>query len=165
MDRTEPDHSHTERKKLPASRVRQVVEVYTDGACRGNPGPGGYAAILKYGPVRKEISGCEPQTTNNRMELLAVITALQKLKRPCSVTVYTDSNYVVKGMTEWIHRWKKRNWMNAQKAPVLNKDLWEQLLALSRQHQIQWKWVRGHHGHPENERCDELARAAIDDCR
>jgi len=143
----------------------KIVEIYTDGACTGNPGPGGYGAVLKYGDTVKEISGCEPRTTNNRMEMMAVIKALQQLKRPCKVRVVTDSNYLVKGMTQWIHGWVRRNWINSQKRPVLNRELWEEILELSRKHQITWQWVKGHDGHPENERCDQLARAAIKNCK
>ncbi len=143
------------------SSGRALVDVFTDGACSGNPGPGGYAAILRYGDHTREISGCEADTTNNRMELKAVIAALKCLKRPSSVRVFTDSTYVVKGMTEWIGGWVRKNWTNSQKMPVLNRDLWEELLHLSRLHQIQWHWIRGHQGHPENERCDELARKAL----
>jgi ribonuclease HI len=139
----------------------KIVEIFTDGACTGNPGPGGYGAVLKYGEKVKEISGCEPHTTNNRMEMMAVIKALQQLKRPCKIRVVTDSNYLVKGMTQWIHGWIRRNWINSQKRPVLNRELWEEILELSRKHQITWQWVKGHNGHPENERCDQLARAAI----
>jgi ribonuclease HI len=143
----------------------KIVEIYTDGACTGNPGPGGYGAVLKYGDTVKEISGCEPRTTNNRMEMTAVIKALQQLKRPCKVRVVTDSNYLVKGMTQWIHGWVRRNWINSQKRPVLNRELWEEILELSRKHQITWQWVKAHDGHPENERCDQLARAAIKNCK
>lgn len=143
----------------------KIVEIYTDGACTGNPGPGGYGAVLKYRDTVKEISGCEPRTTNNRMEMTAVIKALQQLKRPCKVRVVTDSNYLVKGMTQWIHGWVRRNWINSQKRPVLNRELWEEILELSRKHQITWQWVKGHDGHPENERCDQLARAAIKNCK
>ena len=146
---------------MVSSKERNMVEIFTDGACTGNPGPGGYGAILKYDQEIKEISGCELYTTNNRMEMMAVIEALRQLKRPCRVKVTTDSNYVVKGMTEWIHGWLKRNWLNSQKKPVLNRDLWEELLKLSHTHEIEWEWVKGHHGHPENERCDQLARDAI----
>ena len=142
-----------------------IVEIFSDGACSGNPGVGGYGAILRYGDNTKEISGCELQTTNNRMEMMAVIEALRLIKRPCKIRVVTDSNYVVKGMTEWISGWIKRNWVNSQKRPVLNRDLWETLLGLSRQHEMEWVWVRGHAGHKENERCDELARKAIQQCR
>jgi len=142
----------------------EIVEVFTDGACRGNPGPGGYGAVLRYRGATREISGCEKMTTNNRMEMLAVIEALRALNRPCRVRVVTDSNYVKRGMTEWLPGWIRRNWVNSLKQPVKNRDLWEELLALSRKHHIEWKWVRGHHGHPENERCDALARSAIDQC-
>jgi len=144
---------------------KHVVEIFTDGACKGNPGPGGYGAILRYGQRVKEVSGCKPKTTNNRMELLAVIEALRQLKRPCKVKVFSDSSYVVKGMTQWISGWKRRNWINSQKKPVLNRDLWEDLLKWSQSHKIEWVWVRGHNGHPENERCDKLARDAIKGCR
>ena len=140
------------------------MEIFSDGACRGNPGPGGYAAILRYGQTVKEISGCEPATTNNRMEMRAVIEALRRLKRPCRIKIVTDSNYLMKGMTEWLPAWIKRNWLTVQKKPVLNRDLWEELLNLSQPHQIEWNWVRGHHGHPENERCDKLARRALKKC-
>jgi ribonuclease HI len=141
-----------------------VVEIFADGACSGNPGPGGYGAILKYGPEVKEISGCETHTTNNRMEIKAVIEALRQLKRPCNIRLVTDSEYVVRGMTEWIPGWIERNWQNSRKKPVLNKDLWKELLEASRPHEISWEWVKGHGGHPENERCDRLAREAIRDC-
>lgn len=141
---------------------RPTVEIFTDGACFGNPGPGGYAAILKSGQKEKEISGYVPRTTNNRMELTAVIEALRMLKRPCHVKIVTDSNYVVKGMTLWLDGWIKKNWLNSRKEPVLNRDLWEQLLVLTRTHSIEWKWVRGHKGHPQNERCDKMAKQAIE---
>jgi ribonuclease HI len=143
---------------------RQVVEIFTDGACRGNPGPGGYGAILKYGEVTKEISGCHKNTTNNRMELTAVIEALRQLKRPSKVRVFSDSNYIIKGMTEWLPRWIRRKWINSQKQPVLNRDLWENLMKISRPHDIEWVWIKGHMGQKENERCDELARIAIQQC-
>lgn len=146
-------------------KKENMVEIFTDGACSGNPGIGGYGAILRYGDKIKEISGCHLQTTNNRMEMTAVIEALRLIKKPCKIKVITDSNYVVKGMTEWISGWIKRNWINSQKKPVLNRDLWETLIRLSRQHDIEWLWVRGHAGHKENERCDELARKAIEQCR
>ena len=142
----------------------RILEIFTDGACSGNPGPGGYGAILKYGEVEKEIWGCERETTNNRMEMTAVIEALRLLSRPCKIRIVTDSNYVVKGMTQWIHGWVKRNWTNAQKKPVLNRDLWEQLLEMSRPHDIEWRWIKGHDGHRENERCDKMARKAILGC-
>jgi ribonuclease HI len=144
--------------------TKKIVEIYTDGSCRGNPGPGGYGAILKYGDKMKELSGCDARTTNNRMELMAVIEALKVLKRPCKVRVITDSNYVMKGMTEWLPGWIKRNWLSAQKKPVLNRDLWEHLLKLSTPHQIEWKWIKGHDGHLENERCDRLAKEAVNRC-
>ncbi len=140
------------------------MEIFADGACSGNPGVGGFAAILKSDDRVKELSGCEKMTTNNRMELLGVITALEALKRPCKVKVTTDSNYVVKGMNEWIDGWKKKNWLNSQKKPVLNRDLWERLLAAASPHEVEWAWVKGHNGHRENERCDELAREEIKKC-
>jgi ribonuclease HI len=151
--------------KSPEKNGMPVVEIFTDGACSGNPGIGGYGAILRYGNKTKELSGCALETTNNRMELTAVIEALSLLKRPCEVRVFSDSTYVVKGMTQWIHSWIKNQWKNAQKKPVLNRDLWERLLELTRPHRIEWHWIRGHHGHRENERCDELARTAISRCR
>lgn len=145
-------------------KKQNTVEIFTDGACSGNPGPGGYAAILKYGQEIREISGYEVETTNNRMEMMAVIEALRQLKRPCEVRVITDSQYVVKGMTEWIQGWVKRNWLTSQKKPVLNKSLWKELLRLCKKHEIEWEWVKGHNGHPYNERCDQLAREAIMNC-
>ena len=145
-------------------KKQTTVEIYTDGACSGNPGPGGYGAILKYGQEIREISGYEVETTNNRMEMMAVIEALRQLKRPCSVKVITDSQYVVKGMTEWIRGWTKKNWLTSQKKPVLNKSLWQELLRLSQNHTIEWQWIKGHDGHPYNERCDQLAREAIINC-
>ena len=142
-----------------------LVEIFTDGACSGNPGPGGYGSLLRYGGVTKEISGCSAETTNNRMEMMAVIEALRQLKRPCKVRLYTDSKYVMKGITEWVPGWVRRNWMTSQKRPVLNKDLWEKILDMSKLHQIEWRWIKGHSGHTENERCDHLARAALKDCQ
>jgi ribonuclease HI len=139
------------------------IEIFCDGACSGNPGIGGYGSILRCGAKVKELSGAEGATTNNRMEMSGAIAALEALSRPCEVLVTTDSQYLVKGMTEWISGWVKRGWVNSKKEPVLNRDLWERLLALSKVHKIKWAWVRGHNGHLENERCDELARAAIDD--
>jgi ribonuclease HI len=141
------------------------VEIFSDGACSGNPGVGGYGAILRCGEKEKEISGAEEMTTNNRMELMAAIAALESLKRPCDVVLTTDSQYLHKGITEWIYGWIKKGWVNSKKEPVLNRDLWERLLELSKIHRIKWHWVRGHNGHPENERCDVLARAAIEECR
>lgn len=141
--------------------AEQIVEIFADGACSGNPGPGGYGAILRYAGKEKELSGAAADTTNNRMELRGVIEALKQLTRPCRVVVTTDSLYVVKGMTEWIAGWQKRGWLNSKKEPVLNRELWEELLMAAKPHSIQWKWVKGHAGHVENERCDTLAREAI----
>jgi ribonuclease HI len=140
---------------------RQTVEIFCDGACSGNPGPGGFGAILRYGVHVKEVSGGAHATTNNRMEMTAAIEALRLLTRPCCVIISTDSQYLVKGMTEWITGWQRKGWRNSKKEPVVNKDLWEVLLDLTRSHSVQWRWVKGHAGHAENERCDELARAAI----
>ena len=144
---------------------KPFVEIFTDGACSGNPGAGGYGIILRSGDRERELSGCEPMTTNNRMELTAVIRALEALKKTCDVRVVTDSNYVVQGMTSWITQWRNNNWKNIQKQQVMNKDLWLKLSDLSALHTIEWKWVRGHDGHAENERCDILARQAIKQCR
>ncbi len=138
-----------------------MVEIFSDGACSGNPGPGGYGTILRYGATEKELSGYDPETTNNRMELLGAIVGLEALTRPCQVRLTTDSEYVKKGMTEWLESWIKRGWKTAGKKPVANRDLWERLHVLSQKHEVEWIWVRGHAGHPENERCDELARNAI----
>jgi len=137
------------------------VSIYTDGACSGNPGPGGWGAILRFGDVEKELNGGEKLTTNNRMELLAAISALDALKKPCSVDLYTDSQYVRNGITAWIFNWKKNGWRTADKKPVKNVDLWQQLDAALQRHQVRWHWVKGHAGHPENERADQLARDAI----
>jgi ribonuclease HI len=142
--------------------VSGVVDIYTDGACRGNPGPGGWAAVLSAGGREKEISGAQPLTTNNRMELQAVIEALGALKRPLQVRLYTDSQYVRRGILEWLPQWKARGWKTADRKPVKNQDLWQQLEAAAAQHQIEWHWVPGHAGVPGNERCDVLANAAID---
>ena len=139
-----------------------LVEIFTDGACKGNPGPGGYGAILKYRDHIKELSGYDPGTTNNRMELTAIIESLRKIRRPCNIIITTDSNYAVKGMTEWLPAWIRKNWKNSQNKPVLNKDLWEELIELCKPHRIEWKWIKGHAGHKENERCDELARNSIE---
>lgn len=139
----------------------KIAEIFGDGACFGNPGPGGYGTILRYGKKEKEISGYFPNTTNNRMELMAVIVGLETLKRPSQVRVVTDSTYVFKGITTWIDTWIKKKWLNSRKKPVLNRDLWERLFILSKPHQIEWKWVKGHEGHSENERCDKLAKQAI----
>jgi ribonuclease HI len=139
-----------------------LVEIYTDGACRGNPGPGGWAATLQTGEHLRELSGAEADTTNNRMELTAVIRALEALKRPVKARVHTDSEYVRRGITEWMANWKKRDWRTADRKPVKNRDLWEQLDVLAQRHEIEWKWVPGHAGVPGNERVDRLATAAID---
>ncbi len=141
------------------------MEIFADGACSGNPGVGGFGAILRTGDREKELSGCEVMTTNNRMELMGVIAALEALRSPCHVRVSTDSNYVVRGMTEWIQGWQRNGWRNSQKKDVLNRDLWERLLKAARPHRVIWIWVKGHNGHPENERCDRLAREAIGECR
>jgi ribonuclease HI len=137
------------------------VDIFTDGACSGNPGPGGWGAILRYGDTEKELCGGEPLTTNNRMELMAAIQALEALKRPMAVRLYTDSGYLRHGITEWLPRWKKNGWKTADKKPVKNVDLWQRLEAALGEHRIEWIWVKGHAGHPENERADELARGAI----
>lgn len=140
-----------------------VVEIFTDGACRGNPGPGGWGVLLRAQGREKELFGGEPLTTNNRMELTAVIRGLEALKRRCRVSVYTDSQYVQKGISEWIRDWKRRGWRTADKKPVKNVDLWQRLDALSREHDVDWHWVRGHAGHDGNERADELANRGIDE--
>jgi ribonuclease HI len=138
------------------------IEIYTDGACRGNPGPGGWAATLQLGAHFRELSGAEPATTNNRMELTAVIEALAALKRESAVRLYTDSEYVRRGITEWLKAWKARDWRTADKKPVKNRDLWERLDTLAARHDIEWHWVKGHSGVPGNERVDRLANAALD---
>lgn len=141
------------------------VEIFSDGACSGNPGPGGYGTIVRYGTNEKEFSGYDPETTNNRMELLGAIAGFEALTRPCKVRITTDSQYVKKGMTEWIDGWIKKGWKNSQRKDVANRELWERLLAATREHEVKWHWVRGHTGHAENERCDELARTAIENGR
>lgn len=141
------------------------VQIWTDGACRGNPGPGGWGAILRFGDTEKEIYGAEVQTTNNRMELLAAINALEALKRRCAVVLTSDSEYLRRGITEWIVNWKQRGWMTANRKPVLNRDLWERLDAVASRHDVEWRWIRGHSGHPENERADALANRAIDEMK
>lgn len=138
-----------------------MVEIFCDGACSGNPGVGGFGAILRTEQKEKELSGSEGETTNNRMELTSVITALEALKMPCRVRVTTDSSYVVKGMTEWVADWIKKGWKNSQKKDVMNRDLWERLLKAAKPHEIEWRWVKGHNGHAENERCDRLATREI----
>ncbi|MEO5706025.1 MAG: ribonuclease HI [Alteraurantiacibacter sp.] len=141
------------------------VDVFTDGACKGNPGPGGWGVLLRMGAHEKELSGGEPMTTNNRMEMTAVLKALTALIEPCEVTVHTDSRYVIDGMTKWIAGWKKRGWINASKQPVKNADLWHDLIAAAARHKVSWRWVKGHDGHVENERVDRLASAASDAAR
>ena len=136
------------------------VEIFTDGACKGNPGPGGWGAVLRMGGHEKELSGHAPATTNNRMELSAVIEALSALKSPCEVALHTDSRYVIDGITKWIFGWQKNGWKNAAKQPVVNIDLWQALLIAIKPHKISWHWVKGHAGHPENERADKLASDA-----
>jgi len=136
------------------------VAIFTDGACKGNPGPGGWGAILRMGEHEKELSGGEAATTNNRMELMGAIMALRALTQPCSVTLHTDSKYVIEGITSWIFGWQRNGWKNAAKKPVANADLWQELMAETRQHKIEWVWVKGHDGHPENERADRLASDA-----
>ena len=150
---------------VDASVADQVVDIFTDGACSGNPGPGGWGALLRMGAVEKELCGGELDTTNNRMEMMAVIEALQALKRPVRVRVHTDSQYVQKGISEWIHGWKRRGWKTADKKPVKNEDLWRKLDTLAASHEVEWHWVKGHAGHAENERADTLARAGIDVAR
>lgn len=139
------------------------VEIFTDGACRGNPGPGGWGAILRSNGREREIYGSEPATTNNRMEMTAAIRALEALREPCKVTLYTDSQYLRQGITEWLANWKKRDWRTADRKPVKNKDLWLRLEELAAIHDVNWQWVRGHDGHPENERADGLANRGIDE--
>jgi ribonuclease HI len=143
------------------STPRSKILIYSDGACSGNPGPGGWGAVLISGNHRKEISGGEARTTNNRMELLAAISALEALKRRSDVELYTDSAYVRNGITSWIHGWKKNGWRTADKKPVKNAELWQELDALRDKHHVAWNWLKGHAGHPENERADELARLAM----
>ncbi len=138
-----------------------MVEAFTDGACSGNPGPGGWGVLLRMGGHEKELCGGETNTTNQRMEMQAAIEALKALKKPCAITICSDSKYVIKGISEWIHGWKKNGWKNASKKPVSNQDLWQELDALVAQHDVRWKWVKGHAGHEENERADELARKGI----
>lgn len=145
--------------------TEENIDIYTDGACSGNPGPGGWGAILRLGAHEKELFGGEKNTTNNRMELMAVIEALRALKRPVKARVHTDSQYVQKGISEWITGWKKRGWKTADKKPVKNVDLWQALDTEASRHELEWLWVRGHNGHPENERADTLARRGVDQVR
>ena len=154
---TQASHAPT-----PGAAAARVLEIYTDGACRGNPGPGGWAALLKRGERFRELYGAEPLTTNNRMELTAVIRALEALRRPVHARVYTDSEYVRRGITEWLAAWKARGWRTAERTPVKNQDLWQRLDALAAAHTLEWHWVPGHAGVPDNERVDRLANEAID---
>lgn len=140
---------------------KKNVTIYTDGACSGNPGPGGWGAILIYGEHEKELSGGEAETTNNRMEMMAAIESLKALKHHCIVDVYTDSTYVRDGISDWIFKWKQNNWKNAQNKPVKNEDLWRELDKQTMRHKVRWHWVKGHSGHPMNERADKLAREAV----
>jgi ribonuclease HI len=142
-------------------KQKQIVEIFTDGACSGNPGPGGWGAILRFGAVEKELNGSEEHTTNNRMELMAAIRGIEAVKRPCEIHLHTDSEYLRQGITTWIHSWKKKGWKTADKKPVKNVDLWQRLEAAIETHDVKWHWVKGHSGHTENERADELARLAI----
>ena len=141
------------------------VEVFTDGACKGNPGPGGWGALLRMGRHEKELSGSDPETTNNRMEMTAVIKALNALIEPCEVTLHTDSRYVIDGITKWVEGWKKRGWKTADKKPVRNEELWHDLIEAAARHSITWEWVKGHNGHEENERVDRIASDAADRAR
>lgn len=147
------------------STEKEAVEIFTDGACSGNPGPGGWGAILRWRGHEKELSGAEPQTTNNRMELMAAIQAIESLKRGMPVVIHTDSTYVKDGITGWIYGWKRNGWKTAAKKPVKNDDLWKRLDQALSGHDVEWRWVKGHAGHPENERADELARNAIAELR
>ena len=140
----------------------KTVEIFTDGACKGNPGPGGWGVLLRMGAHEKEMSGAEAETTNNRMEMTAAIRALEALREPCEVRLHTDSTYVIDGITKWIHGWKKKGWKNSAKKPVVNEDLWRELDALRSKHQVTWHWVKGHSGHAENERVDQLASDAAE---
>jgi ribonuclease HI len=142
-----------------------TVEIFTDGACRGNPGPGGWGAVLRFDGRERELYGGESRTTNNRMELMAAIQALEALKRSCRVRLTTDSTYLQKGITEWLANWKRKNWKTAARKPVKNVDLWQRLDTVVSRHHVEWHWVRGHSGHPENERADQLANRGIDELR
>lgn len=142
--------------------TQSTVMIFTDGACRGNPGPGGWGVILRYNEVEKTLSGSEDHTTNNRMEMMAAIRGLNALKKPCRVEIYTDSEYLQKGMSQWIAKWRSNNWKTSANKPVKNRDLWQELDAEVNRHEVHWHWIKGHNGHPMNERADELARVAID---
>lgn len=142
---------------------KPIVEIFTDGACRGNPGPGSWAALLRYKEKEKLLSGTELITTNNRMELMGAIQALKALKKPCQITLSTDSQYVKKGITEWLPQWQRRAWRTANRTPVKNSDLWKELAEQAKRHEVNWEWVKGHSGHPENDRVDSLANEALDE--
>ena len=146
-------------------RAEKVVEIFTDGACLGNPGPGGWAALLRSGEAERMLAGGEVETTNNRMELMAAIAALEALKRPCRVRLTTDSRYVMQGIEEWVPRWRANGWRTADRKPVKNQDLWQRLVDVADRHRIRWSWVRGHSGHPENDRVDEAARSQAETLR
>ena len=150
----------TRSSAAPKKPTAKVVDIFTDGACRGNPGPGSWGVLLRYDGEEKELCGGEAATTNNRMELMAAIQGLNALKRPCRVTLSTDSRYVMDGLTKWIHGWLKNGWKTADKKPVKNADLWQELLAAAKPHRVEWVWVKGHAGHPDNERADKLASDA-----
>ncbi len=147
---------------MPSQKI-PIIEIFTDGACRGNPGPGAWAALLRYQGKEKTIFGTETATTNNRMELMAAIQALMVLKKPCQISLSTDSQYVKKGITEWLPQWKRRAWLTANKKPVKNSDLWKELAQQAERHHICWEWIKGHSGHPENDRVDSLANVALDE--
>lgn len=154
----------TEHSEIPEIR-RNIVEIYTDGACKGNPGIGGWGALLRYAGHEKEICGGEQHTTNNRMELTAVIRALESLSRPCIIRLHTDSKYVQQGISVWIHGWKQRGWRTADKKPVKNEDLWRRLDELAAPHEIEWRWIKGHAGHDGNEQADQLANRGIEELK
>ncbi len=160
-------HDRGKPPEGPGDRITmdEPIQIYTDGACKGNPGPGGWGALLRWGGHEKELFGGEAQTTNNRMELLAVIRALQALNRPSRVVLHTDSQYVHKGISEWIRAWKARGWLTADRKPVKNADLWRELDAQAARHQVSWHWVKAHAGHPENERADALANKGVESVR
>jgi ribonuclease HI len=160
MASEEITETHPDAPSAATGPVAPVVEIWTDGGCKPNPGPGGWAAILRYGTVERELSGGDTATTNNRMELTAAAEALEALKKPCKVVIHTDSEYVRNGITRWVHGWVRNNWKNAAKDPVANYALWQRLLAAAKQHEIEWRWVRGHAGDPMNERADRLATEA-----
>jgi ribonuclease HI len=145
--------------------MSDLVELFTDGACKGNPGPGGWGAVIRFGAHEKELSGGETLTTNNRMEMMAAIEGLNALTRPCKVVLSTDSKYVMDGITKWVHGWRRRNWRTADNKPVKNVELWHALVEAAAPHEVEWRWVKGHAGHPENERADRLASAAADAMR